>query len=314
MNINILSVLVVNLIFTFYFYTNHESIYGDMLYNNNIYRSNNIKRYMQLIDYVSLPQTFEFKSNIMGICVINLSKIHTNVINVIESNKYIIPEIIIISCDHNDFWNKIKLFKSYSIKSRKQFTSFNSFVTVTHLVKNIVSLGYNCSVSFYLKDRGLKLRSYPFDWIKLSLNNTIKILELDFKDFTTFKVKCFSNKHKHLTENNTGSYVLENIYSKTLAHECETLDDITALSSAMLRRIKRFKKLRNPTFIILINEKQEDSHVKRNINKLKYLLHKLFNTFEIIILYTDKINPPDSPHTAWKHNITFTKFENEDII
>ena len=46
-----------------------------------------------------------------------------------------------------------------------------------------ISLGSNCSVSYQLQKYNLKLKSFPFDWSKLSITQLISVLENDFSDY-----------------------------------------------------------------------------------------------------------------------------------
>ena len=40
----------------------------------------------------------------------------------------------------------------------------------------IISLGSNCSVTYQLNKLGLRMQAYPFDWVKISLNQLNNIL------------------------------------------------------------------------------------------------------------------------------------------
>jgi hypothetical protein len=64
--------------------------------------------------------------------IINLSKLNSNLMTILNKNKNI-ETIIIINCDHTDFWKKIKLLDTFKIIKRKQFITHNYFVTVTIL-------------------------------------------------------------------------------------------------------------------------------------------------------------------------------------
>jgi hypothetical protein len=74
--------------------------------------------------------------------IINLSKLNSNLMTILNKNINIninkkinkkIETIIIINCDHIDFWKKIKLLDTFKIIKRKQFISHDYFVTVTLL-------------------------------------------------------------------------------------------------------------------------------------------------------------------------------------
>lgn len=106
-----------------YHYTNSQYIYDDLEYNNKIYKkniNNNIINYNNINDY--------FVNN--NICIINLSKLYIKLLKTINNNKY--DKIIIINCNHNDFWNKIKILNNYKLIERKQFIceKLKYFITV----------------------------------------------------------------------------------------------------------------------------------------------------------------------------------------
>jgi hypothetical protein len=110
-----------------YAYTNSQSIYDDIKYN--IKFTNCTCKY-NLCDYNKINQIAQ-----SPVCLINLSKLNQNLIQVINKSGF--DKIIIISCHHDDFWKKIKLLSNYKIKFRKQFVDYSMgyFLTVTILFK-----------------------------------------------------------------------------------------------------------------------------------------------------------------------------------
>jgi hypothetical protein len=68
--------------------------------------------------------------------IINLSSLNNNLLN--QINNRCKDKILIISCKHCDFWNKIKRLTNFKIKKRIQFPDFKLgyFITVT-LLQNI---------------------------------------------------------------------------------------------------------------------------------------------------------------------------------
>jgi hypothetical protein len=104
-------------------YTNCLYIYNDLEYNNTIYRKNienNVINYNSFNNY--------FSNN--NICVINLSKLYLRLLENINNKRF--TKIIIINCNHNDFWNKIKILKNYKLVKREQFIceKLKYFITV----------------------------------------------------------------------------------------------------------------------------------------------------------------------------------------
>ena len=56
-------------------------------------------------------------------------------------------------------------------------------------MKNIISLGGNCSVAYQLRKFNINNISYPFDWCKLTIKNLIKVLENNFENYHNIKFK-----------------------------------------------------------------------------------------------------------------------------
>lgn len=46
-----------------------------------------------------------------------------------------------------------------------------------------IGLGSNCSITWQLNKYNLRTKSYPFDWVKISLSQIINILENNFDDY-----------------------------------------------------------------------------------------------------------------------------------
>ena len=46
-----------------------------------------------------------------------------------------------------------------------------------------VSLGSDCSVALYLRDKGLRTIAFPFDWCVTSMESVLQMIENDFEDF-----------------------------------------------------------------------------------------------------------------------------------
>ena len=271
-------------------YTNSKSIYNDANFNNKFYKKINENN---LIDYNICNQ---IKTS--DLLIINLAKLNQNLMNIINNCRF--KEIIIINCHHNDFWKKIKLLKSYKLISRKQFITNKKnnkelyFITVNVFilksVKNtFISLGGNCSIAYQLKKLGLRDKSYPFDWCKMSINKLNKVLENDFKNFSDIKIFKFSKNHLLENDdllNDNGSYTVKNTYNISFAHELKTdnEEELKLFKETLERRIERFKKIKsdNLTFVILnLENKQND---KLNVEILTKNLKIYFKNFKIIYL------------------------------
>lgn len=105
------------------FYTNNKLLFNDCIFNNKIY-NNKISSF--LVDY----NKDKFINN-CDLLLINLSKLNFNLVK--QINKKNIKYIIIISCHHKDFWNKIKHLSNYKLKIRQKFIDekIKYFITVS---------------------------------------------------------------------------------------------------------------------------------------------------------------------------------------
>ena len=115
-------------------YTNSPHIYSDMLFNGQFHKKlTNTNAVFG--DYNKLNQLVQSET-----CLVNLSTLNANLLNVVNMSNY--NKIIIINCHHEDFWKKIKILSKYKIRSRKQFvsSSLKYFITVTVLEKNKLSI------------------------------------------------------------------------------------------------------------------------------------------------------------------------------
>ena len=80
-----------------------------------------------------------------------------------------------------------------------------------------ISLGGNCSVAYHLNDFALRDEAYPFDWCDIKINQLIKVLDDNFKDYNNLKIKKLSENH--LNEKEKSTYILNNDYNIKFAHE-----------------------------------------------------------------------------------------------
>lgn len=167
-----------------------------------------------------------------------------------------------------------------------------------------ISLGSNCAITYQLNKYGLRNRAYPFDWVKISLNQLNNILENNFDDFVeSLELKKISEKHEYfgldinsINSTNTSifqSAILTNKYSVEFAHEILNSSEIDYFKSRLDKRIERF---RNLTMILnkfnLCFIRIETSPIKLTwvdeINKLIKLLKKYYVQFKLILIINSK--------------------------
>lgn len=275
-------------------YTNSKYIYNDCEYNNKIYKNcieNNI------VDY----NTFTEYSN-ADMYIINLSKLNINILKNIKTEK-----IIIISCNHNDFWSKIKYLKDYKLQKRKYFVCYKLryFLTVNVFIKTqskIISLGGNCAVSYNMKLLNLKKETYPFDWSNTNINKLNLVLENRFEDFDKITIKKFSDKHSSI-KTKTGSYIIQNRYI-TFAHEVNDITELNKFKQSIINRINRFNNLINPIFVRLETKYISKHEMNNKYNRLYNNLKKYFHKFRLIVIAK---NNPDIDNIVYIELKNFEK-------
>lgn len=267
-------------------YTNSKFIYFDCHFNNKFYRKN-IEN--NLINYNK-----DSISNKNQCCLINLSSLPINLMNQVNSNQYF--KLVIISCNHDDFWKKRKILKNYRLLKREKFIceKIGYFITVNIFVPNFISLGGNCAVSYQMRIRGIRMSAYPFDWSRIKYSKLVRVLENNFEDYDRIRVDKFSENHDF-------SYLLKNKYN-TFAHEIRDLDKLDDFSKKIVRRVERFKKINGCVFIRIELDNVID------YSSLLKQLDKYFLEYKLIVISRMKTDSekiihyklPD--HIDWKYN------------
>lgn len=270
------------------FYTDSKSIIKDAVFNN--YKDvNTIDYNKDKIDLLSVDS------------VLNLSTLNINLMKQINNSSS--NRIIIINCNHKDFWKKVKLLTNYKLVIRKKFVDYKVgyYITVNLLVrKSFVSLGGNCSVTYQLNKLGLRNKAYPFDWSQIKISSLVEAFKSNFEDYQIIYVDKYSDAHN--------SFIVKNKYAK-FAHEVLN-DNTNNFSLQLVRRIERLKEIENPVFVRLetFNFKNQDTYKDYWI-KLCSLLDAIFDKYKIILV--SKINPKldkikwipyDSFDSEWQNN------------
>ena len=277
-------------------YTNSIHIYNDANKNNYIYRknlNNNIINYNTFTHICS-----------GDILIINIAKLNINLLNII--NKRFYQKIIIINCHHKEFWKRINLLSNYILILRKQYISKLYFVTVNILkykykLPIFIPLGTSCAVAYQLNKLGLRKKSYPFDWAKLSINKINNVLENNFDSFSNLHIKKFSDMHIHKDNYKnsskctkiSGSYILYNTYNIQFAHELLINNNINMVKEKFNNRIKRFYNIFEFIYFIILDIDNNQSNNQSNnqyIQKLINNLDKFFVSYKILYISNIKVN------------------------
>lgn len=137
-----------------------------------------------------------------------------------------------------------------------------------------ISLGSNCSVTWWLKKYGFRKMAFPFDWSNITIKQLILVLENDFKDYTkTIEINFLSDKHP--SEEGLDTFVISNIYKIKFAHEVLSHKHLDDFKLCLVNRIDRFKKVKN--FVVYVR-------IELTILKSGYIkeLEKLIKLLDII--------------------------------
>ena len=146
-------------------------------------------------------------------------------------------------------------------------------------MEQIISLGSNCSVTYQLNKYNLRVKSFPFDWSKITIKQLNKVLELKFKDYENVFIKKFS-------ENHDSSYILSNKYNITFAHEIfdKYNNSIKEFNQVLLRRINNFVTRQGVVKFVRIELQPITDAYLKELNKLIQLLDTYFENYKIILL------------------------------
>lgn len=170
-----------------------------------------------------------------------------------------------------------------------------------------ISLGSNCSVCYHLQQNNLKLKSFPFDWTKLSISQLLSVLENNFINYVE-SLDINKISYNHPSSNTNYSIVLKNIYGITFAHEITDENQLFIFTNKLIYRIKNFKELLDNTVIFIrIELKPIKESYKYNIIKLIELLNKYSSNFILKLILNTNIEFNDLPS-----NIQIYKFNEFD--
>jgi ribosomal protein L33 len=183
---------------------------------------------------------------------------------------------------------------------------------------SIISLGSTCAVSNYLKEKNLRKESYPFDWCRININQLNKVLANNFNNYNDLSIKKYCEKFPYNENENLGSLVLENNYNIKFAHEVLDKYSVEDFKERLVERIKRFKLLKNPTFIRYEDIGKMKNNYIQNVIDLLINLTSFFDNFKLILLVPNnydiklnidnlqiiKYNIPDDYN--WKNESAFT--------
>lgn len=182
--------------------------------------------------------------------------------------------------------------------------------------REFISLGQNCTTSWYLKAAGLKSASYPFDWI---FSSTEIVVDCIKDEFTAFLDRINMIDH--------GSYCGHSVYHKHFFyHRNPLLSD--SVFAYYQRCCKRFNELAKtdcqPIFVIMLLPEVDKRKTWRDgftqsfplpsvnsehsIQILSKLLESLFHKFKLIVIEQWTETQPNVNFRLLSTNTAFIKF------
>lgn len=87
-------------------------------------------------------------------------------------------EIIYIGCKRKYVERDVKILGGHL----KIFRSFDELIFLAYLKKRIIPLGSDCCVAYQLKKLGFREAAYPFDWLRINLEDVITLMTKNFRD------------------------------------------------------------------------------------------------------------------------------------
>lgn len=141
-----------------------------------------------------------------------------------------------------------------------------------------ISLGCFCAVSNALQLLALKKNSYPFDWVRSSIEGVLHCLDMEFEDFLTYST-CWATEQYYVFGGTRwgGSFWHHNLEAPITKHD-------------MLRRIHRFygresvPSCKPRFFVRSVNSTREVHAAIRLMDALRKALPDSPNVFLLLIL------------------------------
>lgn len=169
-----------------------------------------------------------------------------------------------------------------------------------------ISLGSNCSVCYHLQQNNLKLKSFPFDWTKLSITQLLTVLENNFSNYVE-SLDINKISYNHPSSNTNYSIILKNIYGITFAHEITDENQLSIFKDKLIYRVNNFKDLDDLVIFIRIELKPIKESYKNDIIKLIKLLNNYSTNFILKLILNTNIEFND-----FLSNIQIYKFNDFD--
>lgn len=173
--------------------------------------------------------------------------------------------------------------------------------------KNVVSLGFFCSVSLELEKIGVRKASYPFDWvISSNFELVCRLIKNKFDSFMEY-------------ENLSQEYKVNPNYYFDEKYQIHFYHDFTSDTSLEMqyerefnkykRRIDRFfNDIQNPTlFIRYVSSSSEIEYIKENITQINNLI-KGYNKSNEIVYITNY------PFDLKDNRVFFVESDNNDTV
>jgi hypothetical protein len=147
----------------------------------------------------------------------------------------------------------------------------------------LISLGCNCHVAYWLRKSGLQTRSFPFDWLLTPPHLGVRYVVENMKN-------RFSLFLQELSLNNRGHCISKHYPYAELFHHRDLISDTERLrdeeQTKLLRRAERFTSVasKEGLFFIYCYELKKSSSTEQALGTFKDSIHELLSMFSTAIL------------------------------
>lgn len=153
--------------------------------------------------------------------------------------------------------------------------------------KNIISLGFFCSIAEELERMGFRSRSSPFDWLISDFEGVLKLLDNNFEYFLEYEL---------LYQKVDQKAVYKNIkYDISFYHDFNKfkplIDQLAVVQEKYSRRIEQFyKDIKQPTiFLRYIKDQKELDYIEENYSYISKIITKYNESNEIFFISNEEL-------------------------
>ncbi len=150
------------------------------------------------------------------------------------------------------------------------------------MFKNVISLGYFCSVARQMEKYGLRCNSYPFDWLITEWECIEKAFELHFDGFLDYENLCQMRDYPERYKNE--------LYNCWFFHDFNKYESLKvqlpSVQEKYSRRIERFfTDITYPSlFIRYVKSAEEFYYLEENIDRISNMFKQYNQENELLLI------------------------------